>query len=358
MKATDFHQLYDQFFDHFHIERRPANELSYSNQQNQQNQTNQATQANSITQTKDPVHPFAAMTIPSFMGQGTIRRMVPRSDLEIVISNYTLHKVKQFNIHADTPMIELNFCLQGMRNVRACETTYTFQANRCALQFMGSFDAQLEFDNSEPIVTLGIGIPVTTFQHFMAYTNGRQSDAVSKLLAQRSFHLLEQPIDPTASVIVEQLMNPPAGDSTRNIYMECKALELLSHCFDTFILDRPPMNDSQRSLLSRTDLEKIKEAQVILLHRMANPPSLLELAKMVGINDFKLKIGFKEVYGHTVFGYLRDKRLEKAWLLLQQGQMNVMQAAVRVGYSNPSHFAQLFREKYGVNPSQLIRGFT
>ncbi|SHE13431.1 Adenosine deaminase [Chlamydia abortus] len=54
-----------------------------------------------------------------------------------------------------------------------------------------------------------------------------------------------------------------------------------------------------------------------MLERMANPPSLLELSRMIGINDNKLKIGFKELYGTTVFGYLREKRLEKALNLIR-----------------------------------------
>lgn len=57
----------------------------------------------------------------------------------------------------------------------------------------------------------------------------------------------------------------------------------------------------------------------ILLERMAEPPSLLELSRLIGLNDYKLKTGFKEMYGTTVFGYLREQRLEKAYRLLMEG---------------------------------------
>ncbi|WP_249664415.1 helix-turn-helix transcriptional regulator, partial [Lysinibacillus sp. D4B1_S16] len=74
---------------------------------------------------------------------------------------------------------------------------------------------------------------------------------------------------------------------------------------------------------------------------------LMELSRLIGLNDFKLKKGFKEMYGTTVFGYLREKRLEQASLLLQNGTMNVMEVANAVGCSNPSHFAEVRKEKYG-----------
>lgn len=87
---------------------------------------------------------------------------------------------------------------------------------------------------------------------------------------------------------------------------------------------------------------------------MEQPPSLLELSKLAGISDSKLKAGFKELFGTTVFGYLKEKRLEKAKELLEMERINVCDAAIMVGYSNPSHFAASFRERYGCNPRDWV----
>jgi AraC-like DNA-binding protein len=88
---------------------------------------------------------------------------------------------------------------------------------------------------------------------------------------------------------------------------------------------------------------------------MESPPSIIELSRRVGLNDFKLKIGFKAIYGTTVYGLLRDERLEKARLLLEMNSMNVGEVAYSVGYSNPSHFANAFKKKFGINPGELVR---
>lgn len=88
---------------------------------------------------------------------------------------------------------------------------------------------------------------------------------------------------------------------------------------------------------------------------MANPPSLIELSKLAGINEYKLKVGFKEEYGTTVFAYLRNKRLEKAWEIISTGDISVSQTATMVGYNNFSHFAEAFRKQYGINPSEVIK---
>ena len=53
--------------------------------------------------------------------------------------------------------------------------------------------------------------------------------------------------------------------------------------------------------------------------------------------------------------YTEKQRLEKACYLLQIGTMNIMEVANAVGYSNPSHFAEVFKEKYGLNPRDFVR---
>ncbi|WP_349655183.1 helix-turn-helix transcriptional regulator [Paenibacillus konkukensis] len=130
-------------------------------------------------------------------------------------------------------------------------------------------------------------------------------------------------------------------------------MELLSSAFGRFLFDGK--EEAQAAGLTKTDMAKIRQARDILLRRMTEPPKLLELARMIGMNDFKLKAGFKEMFGTTLFGYLREKRLEKAYYLLQQESMSVTEACCEVGYSNPSYFAEAFREKYGINPGAFVR---
>ncbi|CAG7610643.1 HTH-type transcriptional activator RhaR [Paenibacillus solanacearum] len=107
--------------------------------------------------------------------------------------------------------------------------------------------------------------------------------------------------------------------------------------------------------LSAGDMVKIRQAKDLMTNMMEDPPTLLQLSRMIGLNDFKLKQGFKEMFGTTVFAFLREIRLEKAYRLLQQGDMNVTETSLAVGYSNPSHFSEAFRSKYGINPGVFVR---
>jgi AraC-like DNA-binding protein len=83
------------------------------------------------------------------------------------------------------------------------------------------------------------------------------------------------------------------------------------------------------------------------------PPTLSELAKAVGINEYKLKKGFKETFGNTVFGYLADTRLELARIELFEKKKSVSQLAFELGYSSIQHFSNAFKKKFGVSPGRL-----
>ncbi|RTQ48616.1 AraC family transcriptional regulator [Hymenobacter gummosus] len=82
---------------------------------------------------------------------------------------------------------------------------------------------------------------------------------------------------------------------------------------------------------------------------------LLELARLFGTNDFKLKKGFRQLFDTTVFGYVAEKRLTVAQQLLTLTDQPVQDIAESVGFTNAAHFATAFRKKFGVAPSQVRR---
>jgi AraC-like DNA-binding protein len=93
-----------------------------------------------------------------------------------------------------------------------------------------------------------------------------------------------------------------------------------------------------------------------LLKNIDTPPTLKELAKIVGLNDYQLKVGFKEIYGNTVFGFLLDHKLDHSRILLDSAKLQVNEVAYQIGYTNPSHFIAAFKKKFGVTPKKYLMG--
>ncbi|PIG94144.1 AraC family transcriptional regulator [Gloeocapsopsis sp. IPPAS B-1203] len=146
---------------------------------------------------------------------------------------------------------------------------------------------------------------------------------------------------------LEQMLNCPYQGCTKQIYLASKCLELVA-------LKLAQLNEEQRlessQLLKPDDVERIYHARDILLCNLDRPPSLLELARQVGLNDYKLKLGFRQVFGTTAFGYLHEVRMERSRQLLLENRMSVKEISQAVGYVNQSRFAAAFRKRFGVTP--------
>lgn len=131
-------------------------------------------------------------------------------------------------------------------------------------------------------------------------------------------------------------------------------MELIAVCLDESGGGEGELLQDAARGLRKSDAEALTQARDILARTWQEPPGLMQLARMVGLNDFKLKSGFKELFGTTVFGYVRRMRMQEARLLLEKGQANVSEAAYRVGYTNVSHFASQFHKAFGSSPGEFM----
>lgn len=115
------------------------------------------------------------LTLHPEMGEGYVRRFLPRYDMEVVVSDYTFYRSQCISLSTKSPMVELNFCLKGERGISVQGKEHQLLPGLCSLQFMSEVEARFEYVGNEPFYMLGIGIPVSTFHHFMEESNGQLS---------------------------------------------------------------------------------------------------------------------------------------------------------------------------------------
>jgi len=81
--------------------------------------------------------------------------------------------------------------------------------------------------------------------------------------------------------------------------------------------------------------------------------NILRLAEEMNLTTMDFRKQFKEYFHTTPRKWQNEKRLEKAKILLLQGQLNVSQVCLEVGFDNISWFIQSFKRKYGITPKQI-----
>lgn len=146
---------------------------------------------------------------------------------------------------------------------------------------------------------------------------------------------------------VEKILHNEYNGASRIMFLRSQVTELLSHFFATV------SGTNNESYIDLQDRDKLYEAKEIISKNLDAPPSLKELSKQIGLNDYKLKKNFKELFGVPVFKYLQNERLTKAHDLLTKGQATIQEAAWQVGYESLSSFSSAFLKKYGFRPSEI-----
>ena len=111
----------------------------------------------------------------------------------------------------------------------------------------------------------------------------------------------EHPISPTVITILNQILQRSPHPIVSPLYYRAKAMELLSMYYNMpqdIDLEQCPF------LVDEKNVAKIRLAKEIIIKRMVAPPTLQELADEIQLPLNRLKEGFKQVYGDTVFGFL------------------------------------------------------
>lgn len=230
------------------------------------------------------------------------------------------------------------------------EKPVVLPANTCNMFYAQSAEGtvtNLDTFNEMVVVQFEAGYFMELMQQFdllkIPFVADVKNGAPSVLLLQSL--PVSLPVERASSEIVKL----PVDEKYRPLMLLGKAPELLLYLFDLY-----DKSGAKKWKHCRTayDRERIEFARNYILQKAANPPSLTELARIAGINLLKLKMGFKEVYGDTVFSYLNEYRLQKAQELIATGGKSLTQIAFDLGFSSPQHFSTAYKKKFGRAPGK------
>jgi len=270
---------------------------------------------------------------------------------------YVLHfqnesmAVENFQRKINNAFIQIHFCLRGKSKFFFNNGTYSFDVldNRAILLYnpQGVLPINLEIQPKTTLVSLLISIE--KFHSLFSKESGYIPFLSDENSNKKYYDDTE--IKHSVSIILQQIINSKTNNSIRDLYVRGKVYELLSMHFQK---EENLEGEFCPFLVDEQNVLKIRNAKEIIIARMAEPPSLQELANEIGLNIKKLKEGFKQIYGDTVYSFLFDYKMEYARKLLESNQFNVNEVGVKVGYSTSSHFIAAFKKKFGTTPKKYV----
>ena len=248
-------------------------------------------------------------------------------------------------------IIQFHFCLKGQTNFTFNEGRYTFQVQEDHSMLLYNPQKALPIDVELAPNTwmVSVLISITKF-HSLFSPDANHISFLSPENSSRKYYD-NLPFSSSIAVVLSQILQAKVHDSMKSLYFKGKVYELLSLYFNK---SEDPSVEQCPFLVDEKNIQKIRQAKAIILERMTDPPSLEQLAVEIGLSLKKLKEGFKQLYGDTVFAYLLDHKMEEARRMLDSQKYNVNEVGLKLGYSTASHFITAFKKKYGTTPKKYL----
>ena len=256
-----------------------------------------------------------------------------------------------FNYNISKDYIQFHFCLKGISKFLFNQGSYVFNVENENSILLYNPNKELPIDllldsNSQ---VLSILISIKKFHSLFS----DESDQISFLNNDNIGNKLykEKQIGTMIAIILNQMYQQSLNLSMYKLYLRGKIFELMSLYFSK---DKEMDIEQCPFLADDNNIKKIKKAKEIIISRMIEPPTLVQLSKEVDISLKKLKQGFKQVYGTSVFSFLIDYKMQVSKRLLSSGEYNVNEVALKVGYSTATHFINAFKKKFGTTPKKYL----
>ncbi|SNT42610.1 helix-turn-helix domain-containing protein [Jannaschia aquimarina] len=154
-------------------------------------------------------------------------------------------------------------------------------------------------------------------------------------------HGSDEALAQLASLTIDHLR----GGGSDRLYVEGLAIAMTARAFD---LTREP----GRPVPTRGTDARIARALDYAEAHLDESLSVAQLASAAGMSPSWFAQSFRDVMGKPVHGYVRERRLERARILLGRRGLPIQHIAYACGFSDQAHLTRAFKARFGVTPAK------
>ncbi|WEE76673.1 AraC family transcriptional regulator [Comamonas testosteroni] len=246
------------------------------------------------------------------------------------------------NMERDGRSLTTTIALEGESSTIGVDgQRFDFIAGHCTMAAFSSVRGERHFPANRPIRQLRL---IASEPLLRRYRLEHLMDGVRNDHTARNLHF---GLHSGATRQLAQSLVHLHGSDAGVLDLHIAALSLLAEQTRIF---RLPITTTSK--LRENDQARILHARDIMVREFARPLTIAWLCTTVGTNEFKLKQGFRELFGTSPHRMLTDIRMQKAWELLESG-LHVSTVAYQVGYQHLSSFSAAFERYYSRTPKSV-----
>ncbi|HEX3878612.1 MAG TPA: AraC family transcriptional regulator [Bryobacteraceae bacterium] len=201
--------------------------------------------------------------------------------------------------------------------------------------------APSRWELSEPDTAVILGLPIELLAH-VAEVSGADSKRVEIL---NRFQIRDSRVEHIGWAAKAEM---EAGYPNGRLYLDGLATALAVHLVNRHTSGARAIAPVKGAMPPR----RLKQVLGYIEEHIAEPLSLVDLARAAGIGVSQFSASFRVAMGQSAHQYVTRRRVERAEDMLRQPDSSISQVATDTGFSHASHMAYQMRKILGISPTE------
>jgi AraC-like DNA-binding protein len=264
---------------------------------------------------------------------------------------HTRNEAFTFDGQLEDPIICMIFHLSG--SVLLGKELHEFSGNLHSLNFYPNFKTQMVIPENHHVEQLLIKLRVPFVQQYLEMGDDHTHWFFEQIDNRVYFDTTQHAriISPEVRGALLNIIQCSFQGTLRSLYLESQIKLLLSLLIHEFRAET--RQEYHIEQLQPRDIEILHEIHQYVSAQFLDNFSLYSVCRRFGINEFKLKYGFKKLFGTSLMKLVQKKRMAHAREMLLRSDRMITDVAFEVGYSSTANFSKAFRNFYGFAPSAV-----
>lgn len=237
--------------------------------------------------------------------------------------------------------------------VSKSESVHGFTFSKHNIRYFPSLHEEHSIRSSQDFLYFLVVMTPELYEAMINIDTSLHLDFKEKIKEKQLISIIEEDLQVTSTMknVIDDIRSTTNKNELKQIFLNARVLELIMLQFEQFSF----INNKPTNILKIEDVQKLEEAQRILRNNFINPPTQKQLSKLILLNEFKLRNGFKQHFGTTIYNYITRIRMEEAKRLILNRNKNMYEVGTMVGFKHQASFTHAFKKYYGLLPSEISR---
>ncbi len=285
------------------------------------------------------------------LGEGFLRRIRLSADFSLIIHHYTLREeliLKRNSTEIDYDKINFLFHINDKPLALATAPSITpYSDNNFAIRITSTnIGSEIAFPANSEIYFTVLSVTRSGLINLLNIKNPNAT--IETILRSKSGFLFYENMNDDMQKALKTLTLANVDQELGQLQVWLKVQELLYLLFERLLT----RDNIKHKPVHHADSKMILQVKRIIIADLSVPPSLPNLAITAAMSISRLTNLFRQVFGHSIYEYYQNARMEKAAHLLAVQGYSVAETGYQLGFSNLSHFSRLFERYHGTKPKR------